>query len=418
MNQAPLLNHPSSLKRNRDLLLLLWGNGVSTFGTSVYLVTVLLLLKDLTESAFVLGLFQFTALIPGFLLSPVVGVVIDRNSRRRIIIRADVVRGLVMTVAAGALMIPAWRTPLLVLGVSAVVGIGNAFFVPAAQALIPDIVAPGDLQSANGARAASNQGFNLAGNAVGGLLYTVLGAPLVFLLNGITFLLSALQEVAIRAEADRSRTIVDDVPRRRFLADAGEGLAEVTRSRWLRVLFVSQAGLFMVSPALLLALPFIVIDELHYGGGVVGLFFAVSILGGITVFLAARRIPVDRLLRLPVVPLAYTAIAVLFIILGFFVHEITLLGAAFSFGATAGAVYLYGVTWVQARTETLLHGRLFALLEAGNSLVAPVSYVLTGLVLEILGPDRRHWLFLTMGGVGLVWALWSARVYNETGMER
>jgi MFS transporter, DHA3 family, macrolide efflux protein len=402
------------LKRNRDLRLLLWGNGVSTFGTSVYLVTVLLLLKDLTESAFVLGLFQFTALIPGFLLSPVVGVVIDRSSRRRILIQADVVRGLVMSIAAGALFIPAWRTPALVLGVSAVVGMGNAFFVPAAQALIPDIVSPGELQSANGVRAASNQSFNLAGNAVGGVLYTVLGAPLVFLLNGITFLLSAMQEGAIRAEVDRHRGRSDGVPDRRpFLAEAGEGLTTVMRNRWLRVLFVSQAGLFMVSPTLLLALPFIVIDELHYTGGAVGFFFAVSVLGGIVMFLAARRIPVDRLLKLPVVSVSYAVIALLFILLGVVVHEITLLVAAFSFGITAGAVYLYGVTWIQARTGTSLHGRLFALLEAGNSLVAPVSYVLTGLVLEVLGPDRRHWLFLAMGVSGLIWALYSTFVYRR-----
>jgi DHA3 family macrolide efflux protein-like MFS transporter len=85
---------------DRDLALLVAGNGVSTLGNAVYLIAVTLLLKETTGSATVLGIFQFLALIPGFLLSPVTGVIIDRTSRRRVVILSDLLRGILM-VGAG-----------------------------------------------------------------------------------------------------------------------------------------------------------------------------------------------------------------------------------------------------------------------------------------------------------------------------
>jgi hypothetical protein len=77
-------------------------------------------------------------------------------------------------------------------------------------------------------------------------------------------------------------------------------------------------------------------------------------------------------------------------------------------GAAAGFVYLFAVTWIQNRTEPGLHGRLFALLEAASSLVAPISYLASGIVLEALGPERRWVLF---GGVGVFALLWSGRLW-------
>lgn len=406
------------MRISRDLGLLLWGNGVSTLGTSVYLVTVLLLLKDMTQSVFLLGLFQFVALIPGFLLSPLTGVLVDRSSRRTIIIRADLLRGLVMVGAAAGLAVPALRSPALVLGVSALVGAGNAFFVPAAQALIPDLVPPEDLQRANGARAASNQGFNLAGNALGGVLYTLLGAPLVFLLNGITFLLSALQEMAIRAPRDRGRAGAGVHSSlgggRGFIRELMEGVTVVTRSSTALVVFLSQVGLFFLSPVLLLSLPFIVIDELGLSGAVVGLYFAISLAGGIVAFLLAGRVSVERVLDAPVLSFAYAMLACAFLLLGVLIFPATLLVAAFLFGLGAGTVYLYTVTWIQVRNAPELHGRLFSLLEAGNSLVAPVSYILTGLVLELLGQERRYMLFLLFALTAGAWAVRSRmQWYND-----
>ncbi len=389
-----------------DLMRLLWGNGVSTLGNAIYLVAVLLLLKEMTESAFMMGLFQFVALAPGFLLSPLAGAIIDSSSRRRVIILADVLRGFVMLVAAGLLLFPQLHSPFVVLAASFCIGVGNAFFVPAAQALIPDLVDPDQLQRANGLRAGGNQIFNLTGNAIGGFLYAALGAPLLFMFNGLTFLLSALQERTIRAPRDRRRRVAGSVCHLTTVwQSAREGFSAILSQEQGRTFFISQAGLFLLSPALLLALPFIVIDELGWGAGMVGVFFAISIAGGIGAFIASSSQPVAKLLQMPVISLSYVSLAAVFIALGLVRNPLTLVFAALVFGASAGGVYLFVVTWIQRCNSAHLHGRLFALLEAGNSLVAPASYVVTGLLLELLQPDQQPMLFLLLGGVAAVWAL-------------
>ncbi|MCG8481113.1 MAG: MFS transporter [Spirochaetales bacterium] len=384
----------------RTLRLLVSGNAVSTFGNAVYLVTVTLLLKDLTASALVLGLFQFLALSPGFLLSPISGAVIDRYPRVRTVVLSDLYRGLLMVASGLLLMIPGMRSPWLILPVSFLSGVGHAFFVPAAQALLPSIVASDRLQTANGVRAAAGQLSNMAGNAVGGLLYALLGAPILFVFNGISFLISASRERLIRSQeapSERSPPPVFDAAR--------EGLAMVVGSRAMRTLFLSQAGLFVVSPVLLLSVPFIVIDELGMAEGAVGLFFAAALAGGIVVFVALRRVPPARMAETPLPMLAYIALGTVFGVLALSTHPAVLIASALLVGAAAGLVYLFVVTWIQRMCPERHHGRLFALLEAGSSLAAPTSYVVAGALLELLGPGRRWWLFAATGFLAYAWSV-------------
>ncbi len=386
----------------RNLRLLVSGNAVSTFGNSVYLVAVTLLLKDLTASALVLGLFQFLALSPGFLLSPVSGAIIDRYSRARVLVLSDLYRGLLMIASGLLIMVPTMRTPWLILPVSFLSGIGHAFFVPAAQALLPSIVAPNRLQSANGVRAAAGQLSNMAGNAIGGLVYTVLGAPILFVFNGFSFLVSASRERLISAEEAVSETSAP-----RVFGAAREGLTMVVGSPAMRALFLSQAGLFVVSPVLLLSLPFIVIDELGMAERAVGFFFATALAGGIAVFVVLRRVSASRMAEMPLPMLAYLALGTVFGMLALSTGPLVLIVSALIVGGAAGLVYLFAVTWIQRMCSERHHGRLFALLEAASSLAAPTSYVVAGAMLELLGPNGRWWLF---AGTGLAAYVWSVRL--------
>lgn len=388
----------SDLER-RNLRLLVSGNAVSTFGNSVYLIAATLLLKDLTGSALVLGLFQFLALAPGFLLSPVSGAIIDRYPRTRVVVLSDLYRGILMVASGLLLGVPAVRTWWLILPVSFLSGIGHAFFVPAAQALVPRIVAPERLQAANGTRAGASQLCNMAGNAVGGLLYALLGAPLLFVFNGVTFLLSASRERLISADEGDRRA-----DSRRVLDAAREGLTMVVRRPAMRALFLSQAGLFVVSPVLLLSMPFIVIDELGMAERAVGLFFAAALAGGIAVFAALRNVAASRLVDMPLPMLGYIALALVFGALAISTAPLVLSVAALLIGAAAGLVYLFAVTWIQRTCPEGHHGRLFALLEAGNSLAAPLSYVVVGALLDALGPGGRWRLFVATGLAACVWS--------------
>ena len=383
----------------RDLQLLVSGNAVSALGNAVYLIAVTLLLKDLTQSPVVLGLFQFLALSPGFLLSPVTGALIDRVPRRALIVHADLWRGVVMIGAGAALAVPAWRTAWLILPVSLLAGVGHALFVPAAQALLPSIVPAERLQRATALRASSSQVSNLAGNAAGGFLYALLGAPILFVINGISFLASALFERRIKASEPQG-----DADHEPILPAARAGLRHLTSDRRLLWMTVSQAGLFALSPFLMLALPFIVIDELGLPEAAVGLYFAAALAGGVALFVGVRPLKSTRLLRVPLVRLGYVALGVAFLLAALVPGPVLIALVALLAGAAASGVYLSVTTWIQLQTPAQMHGRLFALLEAGSAGVAPVSYLVAGGVLEGTGPGSRWIVFLGLSGLAFVWS--------------
>ncbi len=221
----------SSVGVSHDLRLLVSGNAVSALGNAVYLIAVTLLLKELTDSVFALGLFQFLSIIPGFLLSPLTGAIIDRASRRAVITIADTFRGLLMIGAGLALAVPALQSVWLILPVSLAAGVGHALFVPAAKALLPAIVPPQRLQRATALRASSSQVANLGGNPAGCLLYTLLGAPVLFVLNGVSFLISAAFEQRIsrdKSHSDDAESGHDARAAGGLFAAASAGLRELT----------------------------------------------------------------------------------------------------------------------------------------------------------------------------------------------
>ncbi|MFP4152085.1 MAG: MFS transporter [Alkalispirochaeta sp.] len=386
-------------RARRNLLLLVAGNGVSTFGNAVYLVAIVLFLKEEYGSALLLGAFQFLALIPGFLLAPVSGALIDRLSRRGVIIGTDLFRGAVMIIVGVLILRPEWRSPPIILGMALAAGAGHAFFVPAAQALIPEIVPVGELSRATAFRAGSSQLFNMVGNAVGGVLYVALGAPMVLLLNGVTFLVSAVQESwidvpgASPVEAGRS-----------LRGDVLEALVFLRRRGDLRRPILSQVGMFLLSPVFLLSLPFLLIDRLGAGESVLGYLFALGLAGGIIAFLVLGRVHPDRLITRRFGTVAYVAFGV--ILLGMSVHQsvIALAIAALIAGGAAGTVYLTATVTLQRRSPSRMHGRLFAVMEAGSAAAAPAAYLVTGYLLDLLGPTRGEVLYLVTGLAAIGWA--------------
>lgn len=392
----------------RNIYLLVAGNAVSTLGSSLYLIVVVLLLKDLTDSGLLLGLYQFLALLPAALLMPLTGSVIDRLPRRSIVIGSDLFRGVLMLLLAAAWLVGPLSSPITLLFVSFFIGLGNALFVPAAQALIPELAPDNRLEEANGLRATTNQLSNLAGNALGGLAYAFLAAPFLFLVNGVSFLLSALQELLIEVPDESNRKRPGEAPELGVLAASREGLALVAANGELRRRILSQVALFFISPPVVLSLPFLVEDRLGRPDWLVGLLFATMLGGAIVAFLLLSR---RRGRGGSLLPLAYTLLAAALLAVPPFLNLSTLFVAAAAAGAAAGTVYIEVSSEIQRRFPREFHGRLFAIVEAGNALIAPMAYLLSGALIDLLSP-RVELIYLFAALPTLVWGaiLWVARL--------
>ena len=174
---------------NKDFVLLFQGQLVSQIGSSIYMIALIFWVKHATESATLVGLLSMTAAIPGVLLGPFGGTMADLFSRKMIIVLGDVINGvLIISIATVMFLLPE-STNLIItlLFIEAVIG-GTvmAVFRPAIGAAIPDLVPANKVEAANGMYQSSAQIAMLLGQSVGGLLFRILGAPVVMMTMRIT----------------------------------------------------------------------------------------------------------------------------------------------------------------------------------------------------------------------------------------
>ena len=139
--------------------------------------------------------------LPLFAFGPVAGVVVDRLSRRRVMIAADLLRS---ALALGFLLAASQRSLPLIYAVGASLFAVSAFFNAAKRASVPNLARGAEeLLAANSLTASTTAATIAVGSALGGVLATLAGREVVFVLNAATFLASAelIRRIRTRTEA-------------------------------------------------------------------------------------------------------------------------------------------------------------------------------------------------------------------------
>jgi MFS family permease len=273
----PRTSRPGLLRplRERDFRLLWSGQTVSLLGDGVLTVALAWQTLQLSPHASALGLVLFARALPRVLLLLPAGAVSDRLSRRWLMLGADLAQGLTVgaiAVLAATGTLRLWH--LVVLG--ALAGAAGAFFLPAATALVPDVLAGELLLAANALHSSSRLlAQQLAGPALGGLLVAWLGTPWAFGLDAASFGVSVATLALLGPRAQPPRAA------RRLVPEIAEGLAYTRAHAWLWTsILVFSAVNFLVSMAVGALLPLLVRDHLHAGATTLGLVLAAFGAGG------------------------------------------------------------------------------------------------------------------------------------------
>lgn len=179
---------------NRNFFLLWQGQMVSVLGDALYDIALNFFVLEMTGSTVIMGTVMALVTVPRILLGPAAGVFVDRYDRKKLIVFGDVVRGVSVLFIAFA----AWNGFLeiwMVMLAAVISGICASVFNPAIESVLPDIVPSDNMIRANSAYQAATTGADVLGESLGGILYTVIGAPFMFLIDGISYLFSACTEV-------------------------------------------------------------------------------------------------------------------------------------------------------------------------------------------------------------------------------
>lgn len=235
---------------DRSFFILWQGQLVSTAGDAVYGIALGFWILAATGSTALMGTLMAASTLPGVLAAPFAGVLIDRSHKKRLFILMDLLRGVCVVLLAAAAyrgLIAVW----MVFAAGILLSVCGAVFNPGIQSSIPDLVPKSRIPNANAAFSIVTSGSNLVGSVAGGLLYQALGAPALFLFNGLSFLFSGgtLPFVKIPDSARKEKI--------RFFPDMREGFRYIWYQRGLRViLLVGALCNFFSFVGLILFLPF------------------------------------------------------------------------------------------------------------------------------------------------------------------
>jgi MFS family permease len=226
---------------NRNYRRLWLAQIVSEIGDWLYVVAIYTLLLQLTGTARSIALAIILQVLPQFFVAPAAGIVNDRASRKRVMIAADLARAVIVLA-----MLVAARTEVvaLIYVLLFLETVMWAFFEPGRNAVVPNIASSEELVAAN-ALSSMTWSLNLAlGAGLGGLVAAFFGRDTVFLLNSLSFVLSALLLRGMKFEERhleglkplRARDVVDFSPLR-------DGIRYVAGDRRLVALLLVKAGL-------------------------------------------------------------------------------------------------------------------------------------------------------------------------------
>ncbi|MFJ9774379.1 MFS transporter [Kitasatospora sp. NPDC101157] len=200
---------PISVWRQRNFQAMWSVYTVSQFGTQItFFVIPVLALTTLSASTGQLGLIAAMETLPFLLVGLQAGALLDRWDRKRVMITADIGRAVAIAVLPVGHLAGLLNVPLLC-AVGFVVGLFTVFFDIADQAFLPSVVAREQTPEGNSRLEFSRSTAELAGPSLGGLLLQLVTAPLIAVVDSVSYLVSALLLNLIRtprAQAAQPRT--------------------------------------------------------------------------------------------------------------------------------------------------------------------------------------------------------------------
>jgi predicted MFS family arabinose efflux permease len=383
------------LRRNRDFLLLQWGQLFSTLGSSATQIAYPLLVLALTHSPAKAGVVGFAGLLPYGLFVLFAGVAADRWNRRRVMLIADYVRVAALGWLVVALVLDKLTFPQIAI-VAFVEGTCFVFFNIAEIGALRSVVPASQLPDAAAVEQARYSTVTLVGPAAGGLLFG-LGRALPFAVDVVSYASSVVSLLAIRTPFQETRER-DTTPIRSQIA---EGFHWLWQQHFIRTCALIFAGTNFVFQGIFLVFVVVAKREGLSSGGI-GLCFA---LFGASALLGSAAAPVvNRLLsmrHIVVLNMWLNATIAAYV----FVPSIYVLMASsvlVSFFIPAGNAAIIG--YRTAVTPDRLIGRVSSVARGIALAAQPLGPLIAGL---LLGATTARWTVFVFAGTMVLLALWA-----------
>lgn len=395
--RTPKAKH--SLLQNKDFMKLWMGQSISNFGSQFTFIALPLLATIILEaSPFQMGLITSLGFLPNLLFGLFAGAWVDRLKRKPILITANLV-------SAGLLL----AIPILYFGellninilyvIQFMLGIGSLFSSISSSTYMPTLIKKEELLEGNSKFQFSNSVARITGSGLGGGLVQLLSAPIVILIDAITFIVSALFLSRIKSEEIVKESKKEE---RNMVREIREGIQIVFSSKIIRsILYSSTCYNFFYSMFLPLFILF-VSKDLELNSTIIGLIFSVgglgALIGSTVAKKAGTKLGIGRLLSLVNI---LTGISIIVMAIStIFTPMMTvslLLVAQVILSACATIYSINAVSLRTAITPNHLLGRTNASMHTIGFGVLAIGPLLGGAIAELLG----NGVMIFICGVGI-----------------
>jgi MFS family permease len=367
--------------------MLLWGGQVvSVLGSSIAGLVMPLLILSLTGSPAAAGLAGMFATIPYVLLSLPAGAMVDRWNRKRVMVLCDLGRAVAFASIPVALFFNA-LTIWQIYAVALVEGTLFVFFNIAEVAALPRVVPKAQLGDATAQNMATFGAAGLVGPGLGGFLYKSVGQMVPFVVDAVSYLVSAISLLLIKTRFQEERTRTP----RNLRAEIREGLAWMWNERLVRLTSFLSGGMNLVGAGSFLIV-ILLAKEMGADEAATGVIFSVAAVGGIVGAALGGRI--HRRFAIGHIITATTWSMVLAFPLYAFAPNVWVLGLISA--VTFFTVPVYSVAVLSYRLALIpdaLQGRVNSAVRLVAFGFQPLGSTLAGFLLENIGSVPTVWVF-------------------------
>ena len=377
---------------NRNFLLLIIGQASSMFGTVLLKFTVSLLILDLTSSAALFGSITAISYLPPVFLSPIGGIIADRNNKRNLMIALDSLYGII----AVLLVLSLSFSHVLILITIIMVGLAvvSSFETPVVQSSIPLIQEKDSLIQSNAIVSQINMLANLIVPLLAGLLYSAVGKAylqdvrIIFLGCAICFFSAAILEAFIKIPQIALPPISN--PLHTIKRDLGESLYFLTSKQIyvFKAILLNAAFVLLIQPLITTGTPFIIRVVLNLSSVLNGLsqafMGAAGLIGGIIAGAIANKFKTDKIYRLfwiMGISIAIFGSSLLFNLSANLTYIIlVIIGIIIFMSASIAGIYIMSV--IQQNVPDDMLGRIMSFYSAIVSVALPVGILVYGYLYE------------------------------------
>jgi MFS family permease len=377
---------------------------VSLLGDWFEYIAVQTLVFELTQSGLAAGLAIITSTLPSFFLIPLAGSIADRFDRRKIMILTDVARaGLALSLL---FVRTADQIPLVYL-FTALSVLFASFFNPASNAAIPNLVRRDQLLTANALSAATWGAMLAIGTSIGGLTIGAVGRDIAFVLNALSFLVSAAVLFTVRRPFNEHRATA-----RRGLNPFGD-FAEGFKFAWQRpqvflLMFVKSGA--ALGGGVILLLTVFSFEVFRTGAAGMGLLQAARGLGILVGPLVITRLAGGQITRAQRLIIAGSfLIGGSYILFGLAPALLVAMVFVFTAHMGWGSNWVLSATLIQRLTPDFVRGRIFSMDLGLLTLALALSTFLTGVAVDRYDP---HVVAIGLGATFIAFGvLWGSALF-------